>query len=53
VCLGKMKQSRDRWKAQAIALEAAVANEGIGSPGGPARKPQPRRAATPGGVCPR
>jgi hypothetical protein len=52
VCLNKMKDSRDRWKARAIALEERPANEGIGAPGGPKTKPRPRRGGMPREICP-
>jgi len=53
VCLNKMKQSRDRWKACAIALEIRRSQRGSRFPWGPKTKPRPRRAGMPRGACPR
>src|SRR3990172_9130229 len=50
VCLNKMKQSRDRWKACAIALEKGGANEGLGSPGGPKQSRGPGERGCPAGL---
>jgi hypothetical protein len=41
LCLAKMKESRDRWKAQAMAHEEGT------SRGGSPQKTQPGRAGTP------
>ncbi len=53
LCLAKMKASRDRWKARAMALENGGADEGLGSPGGAKTASRGRRAAVPRGSCPR
>ena len=41
LCLAKMKESRDRWKAR------AMAREDDDPPGGPKNDPKPQRAGTP------
>ena len=46
LCLAKMKESRDRWKA-------GMAMEALGKRGAK-KQPRPRRAGTPPrGICPR
>jgi len=48
LCLAKMKESRDRWKAQAMARAGGAAR------GGSPKKLKPGRAGTPPrAICPR
>ena len=48
LCLAKMKESRDHWKAQAMARAEGAAR------GGAPKKPKPGRAGTPPrAICPR
>ena len=48
LCLAKMKESRDRWKAQAMAREEGAVR------GGSPKNPKPGRAGTPPrAICPR
>ena len=52
ICLAKMKESRDHWKARWMALEAEM--EGQREPHERVKKrPPPRRARTARGGCPR
>jgi hypothetical protein len=52
ICLAKMKESRDRWKARSMALGAAI--EGQQEPHERVKKrPPPRAATTARGRCAR